>query len=461
MQKKIILFSACLSVFFEALDVSAVNLAIPSIQKEIHAGAAHFEWVQSIYLLFYGGFLLLGGRLADIVGRKRIYLFGSTIFLAASFIAISSTSLSFLLVCRALQGLGAAFAIPAAISIITNLYTDRQEINKGLGIFGAFAAIGFASGLMFGGLTVSIWGWKWIFGMNVAIIFPVLLLAVRIIPSDKKATQEKSIDVPGGILLTLFLLVFTFAIHAAGIPSQKKLFLPAVIIAALFFFIFYFLQKNTHNSILDTSLFRKKSIITGNITGILLGASFMSYISLLSVFLLQVVQVSLIRAGLFLFPFSVLSAVVSKWCLPFLQQKYSLKLTANIGLLSMLLGDFFLALCAWSYHWLYLVLSVLFINGISMALAYPTITSLAIQDAEPEDHGMAAGLQSTSYTAGCGIGIAFIWAIIRIQYPEEKIFSPAAIVTGAVLCGWICLMGMIVNSVTKDHFRQYSKKGKS
>lgn len=444
-----ILFVACLSVFFETIDVSAVNLAIPSLQKEWNAGAGYFEWVQTIYVLFYGGFLLLGGRLADRIGRKRIYLFGSAVFLCASFGAFFAASLPFLLCCRAMQGLGAAFAIPAAISIITNLYTDVNEVNRGLGIFGAFAAIGFASGLMFGAITVSSLGWKWIFGVNVVVILPVLVMAMIMIPADEKREQQLHHDVRGGTLLTLFLLLFTFTIHASGSQEQKKWVITAALLTVMFGCLFYYFEKKNTTPLLNYNLFKEWNIVSSNLAGILLGASFMSYISILSVYVQEVVHLSLVQAGLFLFPFSIISAGISKWWLPFLQKKYPLKPVANIGLFCMFLGNLFLVACCRQYHWGLLLLSAFFINGVSMAIAYPSLTALAIQDAEPQDHGMAAGLQSTSYSAGCGIGIALVWTIIRIWFPGTDTFSSSAIGLGAALCGTLCLAAMIINSVNQ------------
>lgn len=450
MQKKIILLIACLSVFFETIDVSAVNLAIPSLQREWHSAADYFDWIQSIYVLFYGGFLLLGGRLSDKLGRRRIYITGSAIFLLASLAAFFATSLSFLLVCRAAQGVGAAFAIPAAISIISNLYDDATEVNKGLGIFGAFAAIGFASGLVFGAFIVSSLGWKWIFGLNVFIITPIILLALKIIPADKKTLRQEDSDFWGGTLLTLVLLLLTFTIHASGSKTQQVLLLPALALAVLFFVLFRYFEKRNATPLFNTDLFKNNGIISSNLTGVLMGASFMSYISLLSIYVQQVVSLSLIETGLLLFPFSILSAAVSKWWLPLLQKRWSLKAVVNIGLAFMTLSGLLLAICSRQYHWGWLLLSVLFNNGLSMAIAYPSITALSVHHASPEDHGMAAGLQATSYSAGCGMGIAFVWTVIRIWYTGDALFSAGAMGLGAILCALLSLLSILVNTVVNN-----------
>jgi MFS family permease len=449
MQKKMILLIACLSVFFETIDVSAVNLAIPSLQREWHSAADYFDWIQSIYVLFYGGFLLLGGRLSDKLGRKRIYIAGSGIFLLASLAAFFAVSLPFLLVCRAAQGVGAALAIPAAISIISNLYDNTTEVNKGLGIFGAFAAIGFASGLVFGAIIVNSLGWKWIFGVNMFIITPVILLALKMIPADKRTMQQEQSDFWGGALLTLVLLLLTFAIHASGSKTQQTLLLPALLLAILFFFLFRYLEKKTTTPLFNTDLFRNNGIISSNLTGVLMGASFMSYISLLSIYVQQVVSLSLIETGLLLFPFSLLSAAVSKWWLPMLQKRWSLTAVVNIGLAFMTLSGFLLAISSRQYHWVWLLLSVLFNNGLSMAIAYPSITALSVHDANPEDHGMAAGLQATSYSAGCGIGIAFVWTMIRTWYAGDALFSSQAMGLGAMLCALLSLSAILVNTVVR------------
>jgi MFS family permease len=212
-RKTLLLLSVSCGIFFEALDIAIVNLAIPLIQKDFSLPGDTVQWMQTVYVLFYGGFLILGGKLADTFGRKTIFLIGSAIFLATSLGAALSTS--FLMLCgfRALQGLGAAFVLPSAFAIVTSTFQESSERNKALGIFGSFAAIGSGSGLSLGGLIATYFGWQWIFFINVPVIAISSVIAHFVIPRDHAHADNKRIDVLSGVALTLGILSLTYVIH--------------------------------------------------------------------------------------------------------------------------------------------------------------------------------------------------------------------------------------------------------
>src|SRR5688572_9450034 len=183
------------------------------IQKDFALPGDTVLWMQTVYVLFYGGFLILGGKLADTVGRKNIFLIGSVIFLITSLGAALSSS--FLMLCgfRALQGLGAAFVLPSAFAIVTTTFHEPTERNKALGIFGSFAAIGSGSGLSIGGLIATYFGWQWIFFINVPVITISSIVAYFVIQSDEKHAEKKQLDILSGVALTIGILALTYVIH--------------------------------------------------------------------------------------------------------------------------------------------------------------------------------------------------------------------------------------------------------
>jgi MFS family permease len=454
MRKKLILIAACLSVFFEALDVSIVALAIPSIKIGLNATAEKTEWLQTIYMLLYAGFLILGGRLADIFGRKTIYLIGSCLFLASSFAAGFAGNIEQLLVCRGVQGIGAAFAIPAAIAIITNLYSTETEVNNALGVFGSFAALGFASGLMSGGLVVNILSWKWIFWINVPVILLIILIAIWLLPNSNMRKEQKNTDVLGGALLTTAIIVLTYSIHLVSLPNQKMNALSAFLIFIVLIFLFFKQEKKHSHPLIDVKIFRDRYLRQMNFAGLMLGASFISYVSFLSIFLQEILQYTPAYSGLLLFPFSICSALVAKYFLPFIQRKTSVKSTAILGHIFLGVGCLSLILASIFTNFFLVIISVFCVNAVAISIIYPSLTSLSVQSSGKQDHGVIAGIQSTAYSAGCGIGIALIWSVVRLLIHDEKNATQNTVITAMIIIFAFC--SIAVWNLKKTHENTYS-----
>ncbi|MBC9930675.1 MFS transporter [Chitinophaga qingshengii] len=416
MKKRIVLTVACMAIFFEALDVSVLNMALPGMQQYFHFGPDAIQWVQTVYVLMYAGFVLLGGRLSDTMGRKKIFITGAFLFVLASLGAGFSMSFAWLLVCRGLQGLGVALAIPAAMAIISHTFTEPAEKNRAFGIFGAMAGIGFATGLAIGGLISAWMGWQWVFFINVPVIGAAILLALRFIPHDQPAEQTGDSNLLSGVLITLLLMLSAWLIHDLGHVAAHPVVFTVLLILTLSAGVYFVKRERVHASpLVDFNLFRLSGVITGNIGATLLGSTFLPYIFLLTLYLQEVLGFSASSAGLLLFPFSILSGLISKFVLPHLFHRLGITRTGIIGSCFMLAGILFFTLSYFTaWHLPFILLAVLCINAMGMSVTFPAITILAIQTVPETQHGLASGINGTCNAMGGGLGLSLVGLMMQL-----------------------------------------------
>ena len=218
-QRRVALLLVCIAVFLDALDTSIVNVALPSIQRDLHMTTLDLPWVPGAYFLTYGGFLLLGGRAADLLGRRRIFLIGTALFGLASLLCGLANSGWLLLLARGMQGIGAALTLPSAISIITTTFAEGPERNKALSIFSATGASGFSLGLVIGGVLTTFINWHWVFFVNIPFVLLVLLLARVVINESQLMADARSYDIAGAVTVTGGLLLLGYAITQANQPG--------------------------------------------------------------------------------------------------------------------------------------------------------------------------------------------------------------------------------------------------
>lgn len=409
-RKQIILIAASTAIFFEALDIAILNLAIPLMQQQFRLDAETIQWVQTVYVLFYGGFLVIGGKLCDTMGRKNIFLTGAGLFLCTSIGAGLSDSFIMLTAFRALQGLAAAMVMPSALSIITNTFTEPAERNRSISIFSSFAAIGSGCGLALGGIVATYLGWQWIFFINVPVITAALILAYRFIDKDVVNKEQQFPDIISSILLTLIIVLVSYIMH--NLPGFSKnyqqllLFMVVIVVAG---YIFRRRERTREQPLIDFSLFRSTGTITGNGITILLGAFFLSYLFLLSLVLQQNMHFTAAHAGLLLFPFSVLSFLVSRYVVPALFKKLTVLQTGILGMCLMFSGALLLMTAILFNHSMPLILlSIACVTGSGMSVCYPSLTALAIRDIPDTQQGVAAGICTTSYFVGAGLGLSLL-----------------------------------------------------
>ena len=357
-RKNLVLIIASTGVFFEALDIAIVNLAMPMIQHDFQLANDEIQWVQTLYILLYGAFLLIGGKMADTIGRRKTFIIGNALFLVTSLGAALSFRFDMLVTFRAVQGIGAALMMPSALSIITNTFTDGAQRAKAIGIFGAFAAVGSGSGMSVGGLIATWFGWQSVFLINVPVISATLLLTFLYIDREDSRAFE----------------------------------LPRIF-----------------NQFIPRSLFRIPDVLLGAGVMMLLGAFFTGFLFLVSMLLQNNMQYTAAHAGMLLFPFSLLSAVASRIAPPYLLRKLFVHQAAILGMMMMVIGALLIvASMSWGYNLVLLLLSFACVSGVGMAICFTTLMVLTVQKVPMSQHGSAAGLCNTTYFFGGGFGLAVL-----------------------------------------------------
>ncbi|HKF81620.1 MAG TPA: MFS transporter, partial [Solirubrobacterales bacterium] len=302
----IALILLCSAQFVVVLDASIVNVALPTIGSALDFSESSLPWVVNAYVLTFGGFLLLGGRLADLLGRRRVFMFGLVLFAIASlFGGLASTS-GQLVAARAVQGLGAAILSPAALSIVATTFRDGAERNKALGIWGAVAGSGGAAGVLLGGVLTEYLGWEWVLWVNVPIGIAAAALAPRLIAESHAEQEVRHFDVAGATTITLGLSALVFALldaEDAGWGSAQTIGVLAA--AAILLVAFVAIERRSKAPLVPFSIFRLRTITGANVVGILVGASLFSMFFFISLYMQQVLGYSAIKAGLSYLPLAV------------------------------------------------------------------------------------------------------------------------------------------------------------
>ncbi|AZA54946.1 MFS transporter [Chryseobacterium sp. G0201] len=448
-RKNLILILASIGTFVEALDIAIINLTIPSIQEQFGIGADTVQWLQTLYVLFFGGFLIIGGKLSDQIGRKKIFLIGGLIFMLTSLGAGLSTNFQVLAIFRALQGLGAAFIMPSAISIVTNTFRENQERNRALGVFSSFAAIGSGSGLSIGGIISTYMSWHWVFLINVPILLITLILAYQYLPKDEKNTMVQKTDAVSGILLVLGLLFLTYGTHELfHIKEQPIQVIGSLAISMALLGLVFYRLKTVAQPLIDLQLFRHRSLVISNLTFFALGAFFISFLFLISLMLQKDMNHSAASAGLMLVPFSLMSALISKFVLPHISKKMNPSQMGILGWSFMLIGALSLFISVYIGHPLTSVLlGAACISGVGMTFCFTSLSILGIQDVESSDYGVASSLTSTSYFLGAGIGLSFMTLMSQL-FPSK--WAVGNLSLGILTTYAVCAIGILAYLVVKE-----------
>ena len=427
--------------FISIVDFTIVNVALPTIGRKLRFPEADLQWVVTAYGLTFAGFLLLGGRAADLLGRRRLLMTGLAVFTCASLGGGLATSDLFLIVMRGMQGLGAALVLPAALSIVMNLFPEGAERNKALGIWGGCGALGGTVGLLAGGILTTYVGWQYIFFFNVPIGAAALILAPKVVPESRIGSARRHYDPFGAVSITAALLVFVYAISEAPQVGWAATRTVAMLAAgAALLAVFFVIETRVEAPLLPLPLFRLRSVSGSNAVGFLLGTSFLTFVFVGTLYMQQVLRFSALTTGAAWMTASVTSLACSG-----LSQKLVTKTSPQAVMAAgmALIGTGILWAAQAPPHgnfWSDLA-GPFFIAGIGTSFSFIPVAIGALTGVTERDAGVASGLLNTSQNLGGAIGVA-IASSIAASHSSALIHhgytSAAALTGGFGWALWVC-----------------------
>ena len=428
------------SFFMTVIDLTIVNVSLPTIGRDLHFSATSLQWVVTAYALTFGGFMLLGGRAADLLGRRRILMVGLSLFTAASLGAALSTGEVSLIAARAVQGLGAALMLPAALSIVMNMFAEGAERNKALGIWGGLGAGGATVGVIAGGLLTRYAGWQYIFYLNVPIGAAALALAPRIVPDSRLATTRRRFDALGAIAGTGGLVLLVDAIAQApqyGWGATRTVALLAASAALLATFLV--IENRVQEPVLPLSIFRLRTLAGANAAGLLLGGSFFAFIFVGTLYMQEVLHYSALQTGLAWLAAS-LTSIVLAGISQALVTRGGAKVVMAIGMTLIGAGVLWATQVPVHGHFLANLAGPFVVAGAGTAFAFIPISIAALAGVSEHQAGLASGLLNTSQQLGGAIGIA-IASSLAASHTQTLVHAgtaaPAALTGGFQQALWV------------------------
>jgi EmrB/QacA subfamily drug resistance transporter len=441
----------CAVQFMVVLDIAIVNVALPSIQEDLGFSQENLQWVISAYALVFGGFLLLGGRLADIVGRRAVFVGGLVVFSIGSLLCGFAWSDEALIGARAIQGLGAAAITPAALAILTRTFTEGRERNIALGAWGAVGGFGAAAGVLLGGVLTDLLSWEWIFWVNVPVGLVALVLS-PILLSESREAHGQSHDVPGAVLVTSGLLLLVLGItqgYSWGWTSGATLGVFAASAALLVAFVVWELRQDA--PLVPFSIFRLQTLTAANVAGFIMGTAMFSMFLMLTLYMQQVLAFSPIKTGLGYLAVAG-TAVIWANVAAALVNRIGVKPALIFGMSMLTLGLlYFTQVSVGGSYWADLFPGFL-ILGVAIPFVFVPVTIAALAGTKPDEAGLASGLINTSQQIGGAVGIAIL-STIAVSTTDDAVAQgtavPQALTDGFVASFWagaaIAFAGVLVS----------------
>jgi len=438
----------CVAFFMTVLDGTIVTVALPSIKNSLHVSDNTLQWVLIAYTITFGGLLLLGGRLADLLGRRRLFMIGLTIFTAASLACGLANTIDVLIGARAVQGVGAAIVSPAVLSIITTAFEEGSERNKALGIWGAIGGSGAAAGVLLGGVLTKFAGWEWIFFVNVPVGALVLALT-RPIVRESRIPGLRGFDAAGAITITSSLLVLVYTISKApevGWGTGRTIGL--LIASAVLFVAFLAIETRSPSPMVSFDIFRIRNVTGANVCGLFLGAVVFSNFFLLTLYVQQVLGYSALKTGLTFLATAgtvVLMAGISQA----LVTKVGPRPVMAVGLALITAGMLWYTQIPVEASFVTDLLPGYLLVGLGMAFSFIPMSIAALAGVEPHEAGLASGLINASQQIGGALGVA-IAATVAFTHTKTLLASghpPAQAATSGFALGFWVIAGISALSV--------------
>jgi EmrB/QacA subfamily drug resistance transporter len=393
------------------LDASIVNVALPSIQNDLQFSQENLQWVVNAYTLVFGGFLLLGGRMADLLGRRRLFVIGLGLFSLASLLGGFATNEGQLIAARALQGLGAAIISPAALSIVTTTFAEGSERNKALGIWGAIAGLGGAAGVLLGGMLTEWAGWEWVLFVNVPIGIAAAVLTPRYVRESRMTREDRHFDALGAVTVTAGLVILVYGLVKAedfGWGSGRTIGLLATAVALIGLFVL--IEARSRSPLAPLSFFRNRTPTSANILSVLIAASLFAMFFFISLYLQRVLGYSALEAGLAYLPLA-LTIVVSAGIAAQAVERIGVKPALVFGLGAIAVGLAWFSRVDADGSYVADVLGPSVVAAVGLGFSFVPVTIAAVAGVDDSQAGLASGLVNTSQQVGGALGLAVLATI--------------------------------------------------
>ncbi|MFM0199271.1 MFS transporter [Paraburkholderia fungorum] len=442
----------CLGVLMIVLDTTIVNVALPSIAADLGFTETSLVWVVNAYMLTFGGCLLLGGRLGDLYGHRKLFLGGITLFTLAS-LACGMANSQVLLVCaRAVQGLGGAVVSAVALSLIMNLFTETGERAKAMGVYGFVCAGGGSIGVLLGGLLTNLLSWHWIFLVNLPIGIAVYGLCVALLSSARGHAHGERLDVAGAVTVTASLMLAVYAVvngNEAGWTSAQTLGLLFAALALLA--VFLVIEARVQHPLMPLGLFRLRNVATTNVVGVLWAAAMFAWFFISALYLQRVLGYRPLQVGLAFLPASLIMAFCSLGLSARVVMRFGLRVPLVVGLLVAACGLALFARAPVNGSFVLDVLPGMILFGFGAGIAFNAVLLAAMSDVDPSDSGLASGIVNTSFMMGGALGLAVLASLAAarsstVQATETAVAAlnsgyHVAFVFGAILAAAAGVLG--------------------
>jgi EmrB/QacA subfamily drug resistance transporter len=438
----------CGAIFLDAMDVSMVGVALPSIREDLDLSTSTLQWIVSAYVLGYGGFLLLGGRAADLFGRRRVFLVALGVFVVASALGGLVDDGSLLIATRFIKGVSAGFTAPAGLSIITTSFAEGPARNKAVSIYTATGAAGFSLGLVFGGLLTEL-GWRWVFFLPVPVALATLLAGIRLVPRDSRAARvERSFDLAGAVTLTAAMLLLVFTVveaPEAGWGSARTLASFAATAAILAAFVA--IERRRAVPLVRLGILRSSSLVQANLGAMMLIGGWFGFQFMATLYMQQLRGWSPVETGLAIFPGGLIVTLLAPRIAP-LVMRFGIRRLITTGLASTAVGYALFLPIGLDSSYAFAMLPTFVFAGLGFALAYGPLNIAATNGVAAEEQGLASGLVSTSFQFGGALVLAIATAVASANTgagtPEGLLDGfQAAIAVSVIAAG----LGALVTSV--------------
>ena len=434
------LYVLCSGVLMIVLDTTIVNVALPSIREDLKFSQTSLVWVVNAYMLTFGGFLLLGGRLGDLFGHRRMFLLGLILFTAASVGCGLAPSRGVLIAARAVQGLGGAVVTAVALSLIMGLFTENADRAKAMGIYGFVCSAGGSIGVLLGGFLTTTLNWHWIFLVNVPIGVLVYAFCLRLLPHAPGTASGTKLDVAGAITVTGSLMLAVYGIvngHELGWTSTQTLATLAA--AVILLVIFLIIEARVRNPLMPLSIFRLRNVATANVAGVLWAAAMFAWFFISALYLQLVLGYSAMQVGLSFLPANLIMAAFSLGLSAKIVVRFGIRAPLAAGLAVAATGLALFARAPLDGHFIVDVLPGMTLLGIGAGIAFNPLLLGAMSDVAPSESGLASGVVNTAFMMGGALGLAVLasFAASRTDALLAVDTSPAAALAGGYRLAFI------------------------